>query len=438
MSEWAMRRETLGLSCKGRVALFAILLMSGPAFGQSPTENFQLAGVKVQGLVRFKEAQAVAASGLRIGQTVNLRQIQAAVEKLGRSGYLENIKYQYSYLAGKMDVEFQVVEARRFLPCLFDNFVWLGDNEILDAIRARVPLFDGSLPDGGTALQDAAQALVDFLRTRKIPATVTTMLNQGQPGAPMQHLFRASGMDLPIRSLAFPGAKAVSEQELQESAKSLLGQQYSRTYASQFARRTLAQLFRKKGYLRIQFKDPAVRIESGSPSEYFVNLTLEPEEGLSYTWNGADWTCDCGYTPEELDRLLRIRKGDVADGLLIDAGLASVKDALGKKGYIEAQPRATPAYDDSNRSVIFRIEVAAGPQYRMGIITFKGVDDETARRLESLWRLRPGDVFDTSYIGEFMKTDARAEIARIRPKQTGSTVRADRARLTVNLTIEFK
>jgi hypothetical protein len=36
----------------------------------------------------------------------------------------------------------------------------------------------------------------------------------------------------------------------------MLGQQYSRTFARKLARETLAQLFRKKGHLRIQFKEP--------------------------------------------------------------------------------------------------------------------------------------------------------------------------------------
>ncbi|MBZ5497937.1 MAG: hypothetical protein LAP85_16155 [Acidobacteriia bacterium] len=397
-----------------------------------------MASVKITGLSSFDATQVVSASGLHSNQSITLQDIQAAVQRLAQPGFFESVKYRYSYDSGKMDLEFQVVETKKLLPCIFNNFVWFNDNEILNAMRARMPMFSGRIPEVGTALQDVTRALQDLLRARNIAGAVTTMLYQEHQGAPLQCLFQVSGVDLPIRKLEFPGSKAVPEPELQEKAKPLLGQQYSRTLAQKFARETLAQLFRKKGYLRMRFKDVALRIEDESASATGITVILEPDEGLEYTWSNALWTGDSGLLHEDLNLIMRLKTGDIADGIQIDEGLAAIERHFGKYGYIEAQTKATPDFNDADRTVTYNIQVDAGPQYRMGSLIFKGVQEQVAKRLESLWRLRAGDIFDVSYANEFPKKDAKEEIAKIRPKQIIMTMTADREHLLENVTFEFK
>ena len=145
------------------IAFISFLALACAAFGQSPA-TFRLASIRVTGLSRFDAAQVISASGLHSNQNISVRDIQAAVEKLARTGFFERVAYRYNHNAGNMDLEFQVVETKELLPCFFDNFIGLSDSEILDAVRARMPLFRGSIPEVGTALQEATRVVQDLLR----------------------------------------------------------------------------------------------------------------------------------------------------------------------------------------------------------------------------------------------------------------------------------
>ena len=43
-----------------------------------------------------------------------------------------------------------------------------------------------------------------------------------------------------------------------------------------------------------------------------------------------------------------------------------------------------------------------GDLYRMGELSFRGIDNNLTARLRAIWKLRPGDVYDASYLKEFL------------------------------------
>ena len=46
----------------------------------------------------------------------------------------------------RLDVTFDIEEPPWSMPVVFDNFVWLRDEELLAAVEQDVPTFDGTLP----------------------------------------------------------------------------------------------------------------------------------------------------------------------------------------------------------------------------------------------------------------------------------------------------
>ncbi len=49
----------------------------------------------------------------------------------------------------------------------------------------------------------------------------------------------------------------------------------------------------------------------------------------------------------------------------------------------------------------------------MGKLTIKGLEEEDANSLEQRWKLRNGEVFDTSYADRFFRIDAREQMEKI-------------------------
>jgi len=142
-----------------------------------------------------------------------------------------------------------------------------------------------------------------------------------------------------------------------------------------------------------------------------------------------------------------MKTGEVANGKKFDKGKHEVEKAYGKQGYIQAHLNSTPEFDDGARQVTFKIDVTEGPQFRMGTVDFKGFAEADSAALKDSWKLKTGDVFDSSYLDRFFREDARAVISRLfqerratskKPPSVDPQTRVNRKSLTVDITIELK
>jgi outer membrane protein insertion porin family len=437
-------------SCLAKITvLIGIAVLPCMVFGQSKAkpkpkpkpqpQSFSLSKITFTGLKEFEMAKAIETSGLRKGQKAAIQDIEAAAKKLLQTGFFGSVGYQYVDKKRGMELEFQVEEAKDFLPCVFDNFVWFSNEELLKTIRARVPLFKGSVPQLGTAKQDVTKALQDLLRARKIPGTVRSILNADlKQGKLSSCLIRVTDINLPICLLQFRGATCISETALQEKVKSLIGQQYSKKNITEFVSEALVPLFKKKGYFRVQFRDPAVEIQASSESEFGINVILDVIEGEAYRWDRAVWIGELPLSPEVLDRIVGMKAGDVADSIKIDEGISSVSKELRRRGYIEARTKETPEFNDAARTIKYTIQLFAGPKYTMGSLTFRGVTDKIANKLRSKWKTQAGEDFDALYPEEFVEKDAKDIIISDRLAPLGRKAAPDREKLIVNVTLEFQ
>src|SRR5580704_5813480 len=118
-----------------RRSLLAIsaMLIAGAMLIAQPRQSgktFTLSGVTISGAKRFTQEQLVSASGLKKGQQIDLAGIDAAADRLFKSGALANITYTYRTSGTSMEVQFKLAEAAKFVPCAYDNFVWFTDEEL--------------------------------------------------------------------------------------------------------------------------------------------------------------------------------------------------------------------------------------------------------------------------------------------------------------------
>ena len=50
----------------------------------------------------------------------------------------------------------------------------------------------------------------------------------------------------------------------------------------------------------------------------------------------------------------------------------------------------------------YTVDVREDYVYHMGELEFRGVDNTLAAKLRSVWKLRQGDVYDSSYLQQFL------------------------------------
>jgi outer membrane protein assembly factor BamA len=425
------------------VILSAIALLAMPnAHSQqaSSTQAMQLSKIEVIGLHRYTHEQVVSASGLQIGQNINPDMLDAAANRLVSSGLFKKLSYRLRGGGGKAIVTFEVEELMGGVPVVFDNFVWFSDEELVGAIRRELPSFDGTAPETGGMTDSIAKALQQLLQERKISGRVEYTPSADVAGRNPKHIFSVKGMSIPICALQFPGAADVQDSELVKSSKPLFGGDYSKEFVASFAEENLKPIYRQRGHLRAAFQAPAAKPENNSNCKDGVSVSVPVEEGLIYSWDKAQWSGNTVLRAEELESALGMKAGELANGLKIDTGFKSVREAYGKKGFIMSRATSTPSFDDATRRVAYSISLDEGPQFHMGNLIITGLSEGDAKSLKERWKLRPGDIYNDAYLDEFMKNTMRGFMMRMGPGagRINTEIKPDRQNLTVDVILNLK
>ena len=436
--------NTGALFRRSRVALPLLLLsiflfIVNGAQGQQAAKVSRLGKIEVNGLERYTHEQVVAASGLQLGQPVDIPLVDEAANRLMSSGLFKKLSYRFRSNGGQVTVTFDVEEAKETVPVVFDNFVWFTEQELQEAIRREIPSFDGTAPESGEMPENIRKALQRLLKERRIEGQVEYYPAADASGKNARHHFSVKGVKIPICRLTFPGAMDVKESDLLKSSRQLLGQDFSREDVLSFARVNLLPLYRQRGHLRASFVEPTAKPLSDAECPNGVSVSLQVDEGNIYVWEKAEWAGNTALTAQELSAALGMKPGERADGIKIDKGLVAVSQAYGKRGYIEARLAAAPEFDDANRRVSYRYTVTEGGQYRMGTLEINGLSEALTEKIKYGWKLQAGEAFDASYAAVFVKK-AFEELAAAGPVPQESKIefKPNPDNRLVNVLINFK
>jgi outer membrane protein assembly factor BamA len=447
-SRSARRKTKLIASVLRNFCIVVIITTAAGSTTPGQQRGMKLAKIDIEGLQRLSREQVIAVSELEIGQTVDVAALDAASQRLMDSGLIKKLSYKLHPNGNQTTVTFKIEEARGGESLvIFDNFVWFTDEELVAAVRREVPFFNGTTaPDVGNITESITRALQLFLSEHKIAGKVEYMPASDNPGK-QEHIFTVRGASLAICALHFPGAKNVDENHLIKSSEKLMGLDYSRRLAGLFAANNLYPIYREVGQLRATFGPPTANLGKETNCKDKVEVTIPVDEGAVYSWEKAEWSGNQALVNQELDTLLGMKLGEVANGLKFDEGMIAVRKGYGRKGFISTAQRSNPEFDDAARKVTYRIAIKEGPQYHMGNLIIKGFPDSAAKMLRETWALKAGDVYDQGYpkeffdksLGEVMKKvieESRAQGKKGVPKFQ-SRERPNRDTLTVDVTIEL-
>jgi outer membrane protein assembly factor BamA len=393
------------------------------------------------GQKRYAESQVISASGLAAGQVFDVKAVEAATQKLGQSGAFEEVQFKYGPENGQVTVEFVVKEAARFHRCTYDNLVWASAKEIDGFLRGEIPLFDGYAPEGGDLPDEIARSLERFLQKRGIGGQVERVqFGRTMGDRNWEHLYSVTGPVVKVQSISFDGVKGIDEKLLGKEANALVGRNYSLVEFRRYADASFVPIYRERGFLRVNIGNPAAGSVQPlqAPNEFAVQVTFPVEEGVAYDWDGAIWSGNRVESAADLDTLLGVKRGERANGKKLDAGWEAIHAAYGKNGYLEAKLELKAVYDEASRKVGYSVPVTEGPQYRMGEFSIEGTS--AAASLKGKWKLKAGDVYDASYLMEFMRAQMRFAVSTVggQTPKIQTSVQPDRSAHTVAVSIQVQ
>ncbi len=383
---------------------------SQKALEQMPASARQLIAVKVKGSKRFSEADIAAASGLQLNTPVTDDDFKKAARRLGDMGVFTDIGYSFSYTFAGTKVEFQVTDVTKFVPVRFEDFVWFPEAELRRRIKAYAPLFDGELPLSGKLADEVSDVLQAMLVEKAIPGHVE-YVRSGKPDGPVDSIvYQVSEVLIQVRNIEFTGAAPAEIPALKAAAQRLTEREYSRTTLNALVQHQLLPVYFARGYLKAVFSAPEPKVvklpsdesEEGPRHMTIVDVSFAITPGQQYKLKSMEWSGNHAFPTEVLQKMVRGQPGEPANTIRIRDNLKDIQKLYGSKGYVTAALRADAEFDDAAGAVVIHLSVNEGSEYHMGELEFRGLDNGLMAKLREAWKIRPGDVYDATYLDEYL------------------------------------
>jgi outer membrane protein insertion porin family len=376
----------------------------------TPVTARKLIEVKVTGSERFSSDEIAAASGLPAGTTAGDEDFRRAARQLGESGAFDSISFTYSYSSAGTKLIFQVTDADKFVPARFTDFVWFSDEDLRQKLHEHIPLFTGEIPANGRLPDQVSDVLQALLVENAIPGHVEYAKTNDENGKLQSIDYRVSNVTIRVHQVAFTGAGAGDLSPLQTAAEKLSGREYSHALLNSFVERALLPIYHERGYLKAACAVPQLKVvkptaaeaSESKHEETLVDVTFPITPGIPYKLASWEWTGNQAIPTDELQRLLHLKTGQPANTVQLEDDLRAVQALYSSHGYILAKIKADAEFDNAGGTIDYHLAVTEGSVYHMGELAFRGIDNNLEARLRAVWKLRPGDVYDATYLQQFL------------------------------------
>ncbi len=361
-------------------------------------DHFNLARIVVTGSRRYREDDLVRATGLSVNTEVTADDLQNAANHLGNSGAFASVQFLFKPAVGAKGVEadFQVTDAEKYLPAVFENFVWFSDQDLQDALHQAVPLFKGDIPNSGTMSDDVSAALRRFLASKGLPSEISYIMSATFGGPPNAYKFRVADANLKVSEVKLIGAARMAPEQLAKAVAPLKGADYLRSDVAIVLEKNLTPIYHQRGYLKFAITE--IKPKVNDKSQVTVEATLA--EGEQYRLAGLSWSGNTLISSDDLSKHITLKTGNSVDALQLDRDLAQVRKLYEKFGREAVSIKPVSAF--ANDTVSYAFQVTEGDLYRMGKLEIEGVEPEQAHKLEQIWKLAEGQPYDATYVHQFI------------------------------------
>jgi outer membrane protein assembly factor BamA len=363
------------------------------AFAQTPLETLTLEGSSMP------DKTILELSGLRMGGSIDRPGIEAGCKRLEETGLFSSINFRYAPTAKNgFALTLSLVDQRKVSDASID-IPGVDEREVWQWLMVKFPPFDRKVP-----ADDAAQQLI----ARQIEAHLGGKLNGQKLVAKMESDLRTRTANvsfqpelLPrIASMTFGGLKEMTQDQARGVMQKVTA---DRGYTDRLFRvlleNNLRPAYEERGLYRVQF--PKVTAEFVSPSAVAVTTTVE--EGPKYSLG------DVTLVGEDLpsDQMLaaaKFKKGETANWTEIQKSIWEMGRPLKRTGYFEAAAKPERILHDDAHVLDVKVGFVTGPLYHFGQLHINGLKPELDAKVRKAWEKNPGDPYDYSYPGEFLRS----------------------------------
>ena len=400
----------------------------------APT-SWPLMSVTVEGNQIYSAAQIISAAGLAAGQLAGNKELEAARERLMRTGAFGSVGYNFSPAADNRGIQanLQVAEIAQVYPLRFEELS-VEDSALEMWLKGKDILFTGKLAGTEVRLTQYAAWVEEYLATKatkKVSSKVRGSLSADRPGE-IVALFRPAIAVPSVAYVRFQGNRIIGATDLTNTMAGVaVGIPYGEPRFRHLLQTSIVPLYEAKGRVRVTF--PKLTVERSKEVDGIV-VTVEVNEGEEYKL--GDVTIGGVASADDLVKEGKFKPEETVNFHEVEAGIERIRKRIRANGYLRVSTQMERKIDDAKKIVDLNIAVTPGPQYTFGALTLQGLDLHSEPVIRKRWALKPGQPFRDGYPESFLNRIREDGVFEDLGK-TKADVKVDDATRVVNVTLLF-
>lgn len=385
-------------------------LLTSQTYAQSidlvPGIEYEIGNIDVSGSGNLDNSVIILLSGLQIGDKVTFpgEEIQNAVKKLWQQKLFNDVSIAVVRKIGStVFLEIRLQE----LPKLSKFGIFGIKKSKRDNIREEINLSRGLIVTENLKV-NTINKIKRYYRdkgyldaTARIDEVVDTTVNN----AVLLNIFVDPGQRVKIKDINFIGNEQITDKKLRKAM-------------DETKRKRLWTIFKSSKLIKEEYKDDKQLIidkynENGfrdariirdsiyRVSDDRIAIDIQVEEGRKYYFGNIKWLGNTKYPNDVLEKVLKIRKGDIYDGQLLQERLFfdpngnDVSSLYLDNGYLFFQLNPVEVRVD-NDSIDYEMRISEGRQATINKVTVTGNDRTNDHVVMRELRTRPGALFRRS------------------------------------------
>jgi len=373
----------------------------------SPKE-YEIGGITISGVQYLDNNVLVTLSGLTVGDTIKIpgEKITKAIESLWKQGLFEDIKISASKIQGNLIfLDIYLKERPRLSKFSFSGV----KKSETDKLREEIKLTRGDVVTDNVMITTKNIVQKFFVDKGYLFATADVSKKKDTTASNSVDLnidVKKNGK-VKINKINISGNKSIADIKLKRAMKKTKEKHFYRLFAtSRFNdddytndKVKVIDKFNELGYRDAKIvKDSVYKFGADA-----VNIDFVIDQGHPYYFRNITWIGNTKYTAEELNSILKIKKGDIYNQKSLDANLnmnmdgRDVSSLYMDDGYLFFS--VTPVeVNIQNDSIDLEIRIYEGKQAVINKVTISGNTKTNDNVIIREIRTKPGQLFSRSDI----------------------------------------
>ncbi len=369
--------------------------------------------IQFKGAAEYTEQELLRVAELEPGAALTQSGMQEHGQKLMDTGLFDNLTFGFN----GDTLTYALVLSTSLLPVRLENLPLTEGKELDSALRERVPLYHGKVPQDGALTQAVGRALEEILKSRGMQATVQSAPFVDEKVHDVTAVsFTVTAPPVRVGEIQVRGVSAEMQAKARHVADSVTKTSYDTEHAAENVERAFGLLYADEGYALAKVHAGQQSIVAGGEA-IDVPFSVTVEEGRRYKLGSIRMPSGDLLNLDEINKAAgassnAAEKLAIKGGVTLRTALLYVAGQYKSTGHMDCIVTPHVELDDTAGVANYRLDVEPGPVYTMGKLTIENGADDLRAAMLAAWKLPEGAVFDGNAISAYFYRQGNTPLGR--------------------------